>query len=200
MSALNALKIDSLLIELNSPELPILDGSALQWFQFLKNCKPKTLQKTRKFFTITTPIKVGDAENYASFSPAKKQTFHFFIEFEHPLIQKQSFLFTLNEEDYKKQIAAARTFGFEKDKDKLIANGLIKGVNYQNAIVLAKNGSLLNKENLRFNDEFVRHKILDSIGDLYLGESHIIGSYYGHKSSHAINLKLLQKIFTTQKI
>ncbi len=200
MSALNALKIDSLLIELNSPELPILDGSALQWFQFLKNCKTKTLQKTRKFFTITTPIKVGDAENYASFSPAKKQTFHFFIEFEHPLIQKQSFLFTLNEEDYKKQIAAARTFGFEKDKDKLIANGLIKGVNYQNAIVLAKNGSLLNKENLRFNDEFVRHKILDSIGDLYLGESHIIGSYYGHKSSHAINLKLLQKIFTTQKI
>ncbi len=200
MSALNALKIDSLLIELNSPELPILDGSALQWLQFLKNCKTETLQKTRKFFNITTPIKVGDSENYASFSPSKEQDFNFFIEFEHPLIQKQSFLFTLNEKDYKKKIAAARTFGFEKDKDKLIANGLIKGANHQNAIVLAKNGGLLNKENLRFKDEFVRHKILDAIGDLYLGEYHIIGSYYGHKASHEINLRLLQKIFTTQKI
>ena len=77
---------------------------------------------------------------------------------------------------------------------------MIKGANYQNAIVLAKNGGLLNKENLRFKDEFVRHKILDAIGDLYLGEYHIIGSYYGHKASHEINLRLLQKIFTTQKI
>ncbi len=198
MSALNALKIDSLRIEINSAELPILDGSALDWVHFLKKCKTKTLQKTRKIFTPTSVIKVGDEKNYASFSPSKEQNFRFFIEFAHPLIKKQFFSFTLTEDTYEKKIAPSRTFGFEKNIVELRAAGLIKGANHKNAIVLAKNGGMLNKENLRFNDEFVKHKILDAIGDLYLSEFHIIGSYYGHKSSHEINLKLLQKIFTSQ--
>ena len=196
MSALNALKIDSLLVEINTAELPILDGSAWKWIELLKNCKTKNLKKTRKIFTITSPIQVGDSENYASFSPSKEQNFRFFIEFQHPLIKKQSFSVSLTEDTYEKEIAPSRTFGFEENIVALKSAGLIKGANYQNAIVLGKNGTMLNEKNLRFTDEFVRHKILDAIGDIYLGEFHIIGNYYGHKSSHEINLKLLQKIFT----
>ena len=197
MSALNALKIDSLLVEINTAELPILDGSALGWSHFLKNCKKKILQKKRKIFISTSIITVGDEKNYASFSPSKEQNFRSFIEFDHPVIQKQSLLFTLTEDAYEKKISPSRTFGFEKDIEAMRTAGLIKGANYKNAIVLGKNGTVLNEENLRFTDEFVRHKILDAIGDLYLGEFHIIGNYYGHKSSHNINLKLLQKIFTS---
>lgn len=195
MSALNALKIDNLSIELDSEELPILDGSAIIWLDLLKRSGTVKLNKLKKNFYIKKEIKVGDSNNYASILPYPKQKFDFFIDFKNPLIGKQFYSFLLETNQYKKIIAPCRTFGFEENIKELRSKKFIKGASLDNVLVLRNNGELLNKDGLISKNEFVKHKILDAIGDLYLSNYHIIGSYYGFKSSHKINLKLLQKIF-----
>ena len=197
LSALHALQIDNLQIELNSPELPILDGCAATWIKFLEDCKIQELATKKKFFKVKKEVRVGGEHNYASFIPANKPIFRFFIDFNHPLIQQQSYSFQLNLENYKKEIASCRTFGFETDLECMKKQGLIKGGSLANAIVLLKDGTMLNKQKLCFDNEFVRHKILDAIGDIYLGGRSIIGEYYGHKSSHRLNTQLLAKLLTS---
>lgn len=198
LSALAALQIDNLLVELDSKELPILDGCSTEWIAFLENCKIKELPNQKIFFQVKEEVKVGDDNYYASFCPSNKIRYQFFIDFAHPIIQQQHYCFDLELANYKKEIAPCRTFGFEKDIERMKQKGLIQGGSLENAIVLSNDGKLLNKQKLVFADEFVRHKILDAIGDIYLSGVNIIGEYYGHKASHRLNVALLEKLFSSQ--
>ena len=199
MSALNAYKIDNLKVELSSDELPILDGSALEWVKLLKNCGEQSLVNKKKFFKIKKKVIVGDSSNFAAFSPisgtSSEQQFDFFIDFSSKVINKQSFSFKLDKLNYEKQIAPSKTFGFEKDIKILEKKNLIQGASFDNVLVISKENTLMNKNKLSFSDEFVRHKVLDAIGDTYLGGAHLLGSYQGYKASHKLNIQLLKKIF-----
>ena len=196
LSALYALGIDNLLVELDNAELPILDGSSKKWVEFLESCGIQKLKTPRVFFQVKKKVRVGNNNNYAFFRPCNKIRYQFFIDFDHPIIQEQHYSCDLELTHYKKEIAPCRTFGFEKDIEKMRKQELIKGATLKNAIVLSKDGKLFNQGALFFSDEFVRHKILDAIGDTYLGGMPIIGEYYGYKSSHKLNLDLLEKLLS----
>ena len=135
--------------------------------------------------------------SYVKITPNEQFSINFEIEFESHLINKQACQLQLVNGNYKSDISSARTFGFEKDVDNLRANGLALGGSLDNAVVVGEK-KILNKEGLRFVDEFVRHKILDSIGDLYLAGKPIIGCFYGSKSGHYLNNQLLRKLFSNK--
>jgi UDP-3-O-[3-hydroxymyristoyl] N-acetylglucosamine deacetylase len=197
LSALAALQVDHLSVEINSEELPILDGSAQGWIDFFESCKIQELPEKKIFFEVKKEVRVGDKNNYALFRPSKNIIFQAFIDFKHKAIKKQHYKFELNLEGYKKQIAACRTFGLEKNIAKLKKENLIKGATLDNAILLLDNGKVAPEQKLRFQDEFVRHKILDAIGDTYLAGAPIIGEYYGYKASHKLNVELVQKFLAS---
>lgn len=197
MAAVNALEIDNLVVEINGEEVPIMDGSALPFYQELKNAGTKIQNQTRKYIKILAPIHCSEDNRSASLLPAPTSSFSFYIEFNHQAIGIQEFNACLSREVFHQQISSARTFGFEQDVRKLREAGLALGGSHENAIVLGENGKVLNKDGLRFSNEFVRHKILDSVGDLALAGYRIIGHYHGIKSGHAMNHALLEKLFAS---
>ena len=197
MSALSGLHIDNLKIEINGPEVPIMDGSSKDFVNLIEATPIKNLNKKRKIIKIKKSIKVSNDDSSVELKPNGQFSIDFEIDFPSNLISKQSCQLQLINGNYKSDIASARTFGFEKDVDMLRSNGLALGGSLDNAVVVGDN-KILNKEGLRFKDEFVRHKILDSIGDLYLAGSPIIGYFYGNKSGHYLNNQLLRKLFSDE--
>ena len=195
MSALSGLHIDNLKIEIDGPEVPIMDGSSKDFVNVLEMIPIKILNKKRKVINIKSNIKVTNNDSYVELRPNKQFSIDFEIDFPSKLISKQSCQLQLINGNYKSDIASARTFGFEKDVDTLRNNGLALGGSLENAVVIGEN-KILNKEGLRFKDEFVRHKILDSIGDLYLAGSPIKGYFFGNKSGHYLNNLLLRSLFS----
>ena len=151
--------------------------------------------KTRKIISVKKKILVSNNDSYAKITPNKQFSIDFEIDFESQLVSKQACQLQLINGNYKTDVSSARTFGFEKDVDYLQANGLALGGSLDNAVVVGEK-NILNKEGLRFNDEFVRHKILDSIGDLYLAGNPIQGYFYGNKSGHFLNNQLLRELFS----
>ncbi len=198
MSALSGLHIDNLKIEIDGPEVPIMDGSSKDFVNVLEMIPIKILNKKRKVINIKSNIKVTNNDSYVELRPNKQFSIDFEIDFPSKLISKQSCQLQLINGNYKSDIASARTFGFEKDVDTLRNNGLALGGSLENAVVIGEN-KILNKEGLRFKDEFVRHKILDSIGDLYLAGSPIKGYFFGNKSGHYLNNLLLRTLFSDSK-
>ncbi len=198
MSALSGLHIDNLKIEIDGPEVPIMDGSSKDFVNVLEMIPIKILNKKRKVINIKSNIKVTNNDSYVELRPNKQFSIDFEIDFPSKLISKQSCQLQLINGNYKSDIASARTFGFEKDVDTLRTNGLALGGSLENAVVIGEN-KILNKEGLRFKDEFVRHKILDSIGDLYLAGSPIKGYFFGNKSGHYLNNLLLRTLFSDPK-
>jgi len=195
MAALNGCGIDNARIEIDGPEVPIMDGSA-EPFIFLIECTGTTLQDApRKAIKILKSVTVGNAEKTASLSPATETGFSFEIEFPNPAIGRESRSVRLDAGSFRREISRARTFGFLSDIENLRKMGLARGGSMQNAIVVSDDG-VMNEEGLRFPDEFVRHKILDSVGDLYLAGLPIIGHYHGWKSGHALNNELLRTLFS----
>ena len=195
MSALSGLHIDNLKIEIDGPEVPIMDGSSKDFVNVLEMIPIKILNKKRKVINIKSNIKVTNNDSYVELRPNKQFSIDFEIDFPSKLISKQSCQLQLINGNYKSDIASARTFGFEKDVDTLRNNGLALGGSLENAVVIGEK-KILNKEGLRFKDEFVRHKILDSIGDLYLAGSPIKGYFFGNKSGHYLNNLLLRSLFS----
>ena len=195
MSALSGLHIDNLKIEINGPEVPIMDGSSKDFVYLIESKPLKILNKKRKVIKINKNIKVKNQDSSVELRPNKQFSIDFEIDFPNKLISKQSCQLQLVNGNYKSDIASARTFGFEKDVDTLKLNGLALGGSLENAVVVGKN-KILNKEGLRFKDEFVRHKILDSIGDLYLAGAPIQGYFFGNKSGHYLNNLLLKSLFS----
>ena len=197
MSALSGLHIDNLKIEINGPEVPIMDGSSKDFVDLIESIPLKNLNQKRKIILIKKKIKVKNDNGKVELKPNNQFSIDFEIDFPSKIISKQSCQLQLVNGNYKTDIASARTFGFEKDVDKLRSNGLALGGSLENAVVVGEN-RILNEEGLRFKDEFVRHKILDSIGDLYLAGAPIQGYFLGSKSGHHLNNLLLKSLFSDE--
>ncbi len=195
MSALSGLHIDNLNIYLNAAEVPIMDGSSRPFVDMIESVGIEKQNKNRKLLNIKKIVEVNSNNSSVKIIPNNQFSIDFEIDFPSQLVSKQSCQLQLINGNYKTDIAAARTFGFEKDVKNLRSNGLALGGSLENAVVVGEN-KILNKDGLRFTDEFVRHKILDSIGDLYLAGSPILGYFYGNKSGHYLNNQLLRKLFS----
>lgn len=206
MAALAAMEIDNVLIEIDGPEVPIMDGSARP-FLFLIECAGILEQdQPRRWIEILKPVTVtahGKSARLEPVSPLEVDdgllpAEHFEvacrIEFDHPLIKSQSLVHALTPERFKADIAAARTFGFAERVEELWSRGLALGGSLKNAVVVSQD-KVLNEDGLRFEDEFVRHKVLDCIGDLYLAGGPIIGRFVGDCAGHAMHNKLLRALF-----
>ena len=197
MSALSGLHIDNLNIYINTAEVPIMDGSSRPFVDMIEKIGIKKQNKKRKFLNVKKIIEVSHNNSSVKIIPNNQFSIDFEIDFPSQLVSRQSCQLQLINGNYKTDIAAARTFGFEKDVKYLRSNGLALGGSLDNAVVVGEN-EILNKDGLRYTDEFVRHKILDSIGDLYLAGSPIIGYFYGNKSGHYLNNQLLRKLFSDE--
>ena len=194
MSALRAAHVDNVLIQLDGPEVPIMDGSA-EPFDFLITCAGLVMQDApKKRLHIKKTIRVEEGDKWAEFTPGAIASYDFTADFAHPLIGKQTHSLTLVNGNYPSQISRARTFGFAHEVEYLRSIGLAKGGSLDNAIVLDQE-KVLNTNGLRFKDEFVRHKILDAVGDLYLAGLPIMGHYEGYKAGHGLNNQLLRALF-----
>jgi len=192
MAALWALGIDNILIEIDGPELPGLDGSAKSFVDTLKKAGIEKQDVPKKIFQVKSPIWVEDDGAVIMVLPDNQFRVSYTLNYEHPLLKAQYVSFTLDEGVFEKEIASSRTFCLEEEVEDLRGKGLGKGANYENTIVVGKKGVIDN--DLRFGDEFARHKILDLLGDLYLLGYAIKGHIIAVKSGHPLNMSLIEKI------
>jgi len=181
--------IDSMIIEINGDEIPAMDGSASPFAQAILNAGVMSLPDRKKSIKITKPFSLDEKDAAFSFSPDSDFKITYSIEYDHPAIQKQELTLSMNQENFLKEIAPARTFGFLKDVPALRAQGLAAGGSLDNAVVLDEK-SVINGP-LRYPDEFVRHKILDLIGDLSLMGSPLIGHFKAQRAGHSLHLKAI---------
>ncbi len=199
LSAVAGLGIDNLVIDVDSPEIPIMDGSALPFVYLIQSAGIETLNVAKRFLRIKKPIRVEEGDKWAELLPYEGFKVNFAIEFEHPVIANtcQSMQMDFSSCSFIKEISRARTFGFMKDIEFLRSHNLALGGSLENAIVLDEY-RMLNTDELRYDDEFVKHKILDAIGDLYMGGTSILGQLNAFKSGHALNNMLLREVFKQQ--
>jgi len=195
LSAFSGMGIDNAVVEIDGHEVPAMDGSALPFVTMLKNVGMEVQGKYRKWLVIKKKVHVSDGAGTAMFLPSPEFKITYKIDFEHPLIGQQSYQMTFSEITYEREICAARTFGFLRDVEYLQAKGLALGGSLQNAVVL-DDSKVINKEGLRYPDEFVKHKILDAVGDLSLLGMPIIGHFVAYKSGHTLNNLLLKELLT----
>ena len=191
-SVLWGLGIDNLIIEIDGEELPGLDGSGLEYFKAFKNAGIVEQGAEKKYYRIQEPIGISHNGSSLLITPADEFKISYTLNYDHPDLKSQFFSLVLNEETFEREIVSCRTFVLESETKELRAQGLGKGANYTNTLVVGENGVLENT--LRFPDEFVRHKILDCIGDLFLLGFPIYGHIFATKSGHALNRQLLKKI------
>jgi UDP-3-O-[3-hydroxymyristoyl] N-acetylglucosamine deacetylase len=193
MSALGGLGIDNAYVDLDAPELPIMDGSASPFVLLIQQAGIEEQPAPKRFFRVTRRVEVREADKWARLDPYEGFSLAFSIEFRHPVIERstQSVTVDFAETSYLKEIARARTFGFMHEVEDLRDSGLALGGGLDNAVVLDEY-RVLNSDGLRFADEFIRHKLLDAIGDLYLIGRPLLGAFSAHKSGHALNDRLVR--------
>jgi len=195
LAAVSGLGIDNLIIEVDGPEIPVLDGSSIELTKLLLRAGIAKQAKKRPYIRITSPIVLSDNSAEIAVFPYNGRCITYRIHFNHNVLGEQKLSIELTEENFILEIAPARTFGFLKDVQYLKENGFAKGGSLENAIILGESG-ILNLSVLRFKDEFVRHKILDFIGDISLLGYPIYGHIVANKSGHTTNLKFLKKILS----
>lgn len=195
MSALAGLGIDNAYIDVNAPEIPIMDGSAAPFVFLIQSAGIREQSAKKKYIRILKPVRVEDGDKYVQFLPHDGYRISFKIAFDHPVFNTKPQIadFDFSSTSYIKQVSRARTFGFLSDYEKLRKVGLVNGGSLDNAIVV-DDYRILNEDGLRFEDEFVKHKVLDAVGDLYLLGSGLIGAFEGYKSGHGLNNKLLRAL------
>ncbi len=195
MSALAGLGIDNCWIDLDAPEVPILDGSAAPFIFLIQSAGIEEQNAAKKFIRVTRPIEVRDGDKWARFEPYDGYRLAFSIVFNHPAIDKsaQTAEIDFAEQSYIREISRARTFGFMQEVEYLRENGLALGGGLENAIVLDE-FRVLNQDGLRYTDEFVKHKILDAVGDLYLLGHPLLAAYSSYKGGHALNNQLARAL------
>lgn len=192
MAALYCLGIDNLEVGIDGSELPIMDGSAAPFIYMLHEAGVKTQTRLRKVLRVIKPVKVVEQDKGIAIYPSDSFRITYTIAFEHPLLRRQSLSFQVKEETFMEEIAPARTFGFLSDVEKLRRNGLALGGSLENAIVIGEN-RILNKH-LRYSDEFVRHKILDAIGDFALLGTRIQGHVVANRAGHTLHMALVNAL------
>jgi len=193
MSALGGLGVDNAYVDLDAPELPIMDGSASPFVLLIQQAGIEQQAAPKRFLRVKKFIEVTDGDKWARLAPYEGYRLSFSIEFRHPVIERstQSVEVDFAETSYLKEIARARTFGFMHEVESLRESGLALGGGLENAVVLDE-FRVLNAEGLRFADEFIRHKLLDAVGDLYLLGKPLLGAFSAHKSGHALNNRLVR--------
>lgn len=196
MSALRGCGVDNVVIELDGPEVPIMDGSAIPFVEMIDDAGLRVLPQPRRAIQVLKDVEIIDGDKVVRLSPANGFVFGGSIEYAHPMIGLQTHSTKLVNGNYRHDIASCRTFGFASEVEYMRKNGLALGGSLDNAIVLSDT-AVINEEGLRFADEFIRHKLLDAIGDLYLAGGPILGAYDGFKGGHALNNQLLRKLFAT---
>ena len=189
LSAVYAYGIDNLKIIVDADEIPVMDGSSASFCMLLDEAEIEELDIPKKIMRIKKEIEVMEGEKYVKLSPSPDLKYDFTIKFPHPVINKQEYVLKFTKDSYKKEISRARTFGFLHEVQYLRSKGLALGGSLENAIVL-DDKKILNPEGLRFTDEFVRHKILDAIGDMSLIGMNFIGNYEALAGSHNLNHQL----------
>ncbi|MBK9495402.1 MAG: UDP-3-O-(3-hydroxymyristoyl) N-acetylglucosamine deacetylase [Alphaproteobacteria bacterium ADurb.BinA280] len=195
LSALAGLGIDNCYIDLSAPEVPIMDGSAGPFVFLIQSAGIEEQNAAKRFIRIKKTVTVKDGDKWARFEPYDGFKVGFSIEFKHPAFSKStsSAEIDFSSTSFVKEISRARTFGFMKDIEALRERNLVLGGSMDNAIVL-DDYRVLNEDGLRYEDEFVRHKILDAIGDLYLAGHSLVGAFYGYKSGHHLNNQLVRTL------
>ena len=203
MSACAGLGIDNLYVDITAEEVPILDGSASSFVFLLQSAGIALQNAPKRFIRVLKPVEVregeGAATKWARLTPYDGYKLSFEIDFDHPAVDStgQRVEFDMSSGSYTRDIARARTFGFTKDVEMMRANGLAMGGGLDNAIVM-DDYKVLNSDGLRYNDEFVKHKILDAMGDLYLLGKPLLAAYSAFRSGHAMNNKLLRELLSSQ--
>jgi UDP-3-O-[3-hydroxymyristoyl] N-acetylglucosamine deacetylase len=195
MSAIAGLGIDNCVVELSAPEVPIMDGSSGPFVFLIQSAGIQEQDAPKRFIRIKQPVQVQEGDKYARFEPFDGFRVSFSIDFRHPVFKtsRQAATIDFSTTSFVKEVSRARTFGFMRDVETMRSKNLALGGSLDNAVVLDEY-RVLNNEGLRYEDEFVRHKILDAIGDLYLMGHSVIGSYTAHKSGHQLNNKLLRAL------
>ena len=198
LSALMGCGVDNAIIEMDSVEAPILDGSSGPWVKLIERAGVVELPASRAYLRALKRVEVSDKDRVMSIEPADEFRITCLIDFNHPMIGEQRREFGIHPVAYSKEIAPARTFGFVEEIETLRRNGLARGGSLENAIALTSDG-MLNAEPLRFEDEFVRHKILDIIGDLALAGMPVLGHVRASKSGHGLHTMLLSTLLRDRK-
>lgn len=199
-AALAGMGIDNIIVEVDAPEIPIMDGSASPFVYLLQSVGIQTLNTPKRFIRIKKPIRIEDGDKWAELVPYNGFRMDFAIEFNHPAIDadEQHMLFDFSSSAFVKNISRARTFGFMRDIEYLQSQNLCLGGSFDCAIVLDEY-RILNEEGLRFDNEFVTHKVLDAIGDLYMCGHSIVGELRAYKTGHALNNQLLRAVLADQE-
>ena len=192
LAAASGLGVDNLIVEVDGPEVPAMDGSAAPFIYLMHEAGIKNQQAARQFIKILEPIRVETDDKFVAVYPADHFKISYTISFEHPLIGEQRQTFVVTSRSFAEHIAPARTFGFLKEVETLRQNGLALGGSMDNAVVIGDNSILNNK--LRFQDEFVRHKILDAIGDLVLLGAPMLGHVVAYRAGHAMHTSLVEAV------
>lgn len=200
LSAMAGLGIDNAYVELSAPEVPIMDGSAGPFVFLIQSAGIHEQDAPKKFIRILQPVQVQDGDKWARFEPYNGYRLNFGIEFKHPAFRsgRQQASIDFSTTSYVREVSRARTFGFMRELDQLRANNLGLGASLDNVVALDEY-RVVNADGLRFEDEFVRHKILDAVGDLYLLGHSVIGAYSAYKSGHALNNKLVRAVLADGK-
>lgn len=200
MSAFAGLGIDNAWVDLDAPEVPILDGSASPFVFLIQSAGIEEQNAAKKFIRVTKTIEVRDGDKWARFEPYDGYSLSFSIVFNHPAIDKSAQKASIDfaDDSYVRDVARARTFGFMQEVEYLRENGLALGGGLENAIVLDE-FRVLNQDGLRYGDEFVKHKILDAVGDLYLLGHPLLAAFSSHKGGHALNNQLARELLSQQE-
>ncbi len=198
LAALYGMGIDNALIEVDGPEIPIMDGSAADFVEMIETVGLRRLKALKKYLVVKRPIEVRSSNGSVVLLPSKDREFSidYSIDFSHPVLGSQSFRRLFSRQLFKKELVHARTFGFLSDVETLRANGLAKGGSLENAVVIGEK-EILNEEGLRYPDEFVRHKVLDIMGDISLLGAPVIGHLKARRSGHSLNHRLVKKVLSS---
>jgi UDP-3-O-[3-hydroxymyristoyl] N-acetylglucosamine deacetylase len=199
LSAFSGVGIDNCYVDISAPEVPIMDGSSGPFVFLIQSAGVAAQNAAKRFIRIKKAVKFKDGDRWASLEPYDGFKVSFTIDFDHPVVDKSSNKgeFDIADMSYAKEISRARTFGFLSDFERLQAANLALGASLDNAVGI-DDYRILNEDGLRYEDEFVKHKILDAIGDMYLLGHNVIGHFKGHKSGHELNNHLLSKLLATE--
>ena len=196
MAALRALNVDNVIVELDAPEVPVMDGSSIVFVEAIRQVGLVSLDASRCYIRVNKPVRVDMGASWGEFLPYEGTRYEVEIDFDCEAIGRQRFVSDMSEEVFCNELSRARTFGFMKDVERLWAAGFALGSSLENSVVIGDDNKIINPEGLRYEDEFVRHKTLDAIGDLALAGAPIIGCFRSYRGGHKLNSMVLKALLS----
>lgn len=196
MAALYALGLDNVVVEVDGAEMPIMDGSSFPFIEAVESVGVVNLGEKRRYIRVLKPVRIESGASWSEFRPHDGTRFEVEIDFESPLIGRQSWKGDLTAKVFRDELSRARTFGFMRDVERLWAAGFALGSSLENSVVISDDDTVVNVEGLRYKDEFVRHKTLDAVGDLAMAGAQFIGCYRSYRGGHKMNANALKALLS----